>query len=326
MSIHVIANLSARGLKQGFARRTAIRELTSGRATLHETSRLDQLPELLEQIVHDGCELLILGGGDGTFMSGVSALVKAKEQAGHASEGGARNTSHFPVVGLLPLGTVGTVARNFGPAGKPEQLLEQWLSGGELAVVPRPTLRVEARLGVERVERVGFIVGTGLVAQFFDVYEARGATGTGLAAKIAARIFVESFRGGPLATRVLTPTPCELTIDGKLSETRAVSLLLGAVVRDLGLSMKVCYRAGEDPERFHLVASSLPPVRLGRRAPLVMLGREIGGEGSVDRLVRSFDLRFVEPGGRFVLDGDLFSADSFAVRAGPVLPIIGPRR
>ena len=318
MSIHLIANLSARGLKEGSARRAAIRQLTVGRATLHETSRLDELPELLEHILHDGCELLILGGGDGTFMSGVSALVRAKElEVGR---------SHFPIVGLLPLGTVGTVARNFGPAGKPEGLLPQGRSGQALQVIPRPTLRVEARVGAARVERVGFIVGTGLVAQFFDVYEARGATGTGLAARIAARIFVESFRGGPLATRVLTPTPCELTIDGKLSETRAVSLLLGAVVRDLGLSMKVCYRAGEDPERFHLVASSLLPVRLGRRAPLVMLGREIGGEGSVDQLARGFELRFLEPGGRFVLDGDLFRADSFSVVAGPVLPIIGPHR
>jgi diacylglycerol kinase family enzyme len=317
MTTHLIANLEARGLSAG-PMLHAVRRATAKRAVVHETRTVTELVGVVEQILDHGCNFLILAGGDGTFMSGVSALAAAVERRGVP----------FPKIGLLPLGTVGTVARNFGPKGRPLHLLERWLAAPLEAdapvLVPRPSLRVRAWRGDDLEERVGFIVGTGLVARFFDVYEGRGAGGIPLAAQIVARVFVESFGGGPLARRILTPIPCELRVDGARTETRAVSLLLASVVRDLGLSMKVCYRAGEEPARFHLVASSLPPERLGPRAPLVVLGRSIGGDGHVDQLASEVDLRFAEGEGQFVLDGDLFRADRFTIMPGPILPIVGP--
>jgi hypothetical protein len=226
----------------------------------------------------------------------------------------------------LPLGTVGTVARNLGDRRPPAVLLDEWLADpGDVHAVPRPTLRVRAERtdGVE--ERVGFIVGTGLVARFFELYEAGGKGGVPHAGRIVARVFVESFAGGPTAARVLTPIPCELEVDGRRRSLTGVSLLLAAVVRDLGLSMKVCYRAGEDPDRFHLVASGLSPSRLGPRAPLVMMGKNIGGEGHVDELVQRFRVRFTDGEGPYVLDGDSFRADSFEVVPGPLVPIVSAR-
>jgi diacylglycerol kinase (ATP) len=138
-------------------------------------------------------------------------------------------------------------------------------------------------------------------------------------------VFVESFTGGPLAKRILTPLPCELWIDGERHRTTGLSLLCAAVVRDLGLGMKVCYRAAEEADRLHLVASSLAPAKLGPRAPWVMLGKSIGGEDHVDRLVRSFEVRFPSASGPYVLDGDMFRARSVEVSAGPVIAIVGPR-
>jgi hypothetical protein len=170
-------------------------------------------------------------------------------------------------------------------------------------------------------ERVGFIVGTGLVAKFFEVYEAGGATGVPLAGRIVARVFAESFTGGPLAQQILTPMPCELEVDGVVQPVDGVSLLCAAVVRDLGLGMKVCYRAGERADRFHLVASALPPRDLGPRAPRVIMGKTIGGRGHVDDLVERFVVRFPAPDGPWVLDGDMFRARSITVTAGPIVPI-----
>lgn len=315
MSIHIVANLTARGLR-GAPRPAALRDAARGRATLHETTSVSALGPLFERILASDCSFLVLAGGDGTFMSGATALFHAQRSAGRKS---------LPTIGLLPLGTVGTIARNFGPRQPVDELLEAWLSAPERArVVPRPSLLVRSTLGVDVAERVGFIVGTGLVAQFFDEYEARGAGGTLLAGRIVARVFAQSFRGGPLAAKILTPMPCELTIDGERQPNRAVSLLLASVVRDLGLSMKVCYRAGEAPDRFHLVASSLPPTQLGPRAPLVMLGQRIGGHEHIDTLASRAELGFTQGEGRFVLDGDLFRAERFTIEAGPILPIIGP--
>ncbi len=311
MRAHVVANLQARGLASRGDRLDALRAACRGRATLHETESVAELADLMGRIIADAPDLLILGGGDGTFMSGVTAL------APHVAEG------NWPRLGLLPLGTVGTVARNFGDRRPPDVLLEEWLTAPhDVHAVPRPTLRVRAERAGLVEERVGFIVGTGLVARFFELYEAGGAGGVPHAGRIVARVFIESFTGGPTAKRVLTPIPCELEVDGERRSLEGVSLLLAAVVRDLGLSMQVCYRAGEDPDRFHLVASGLSPARLGPRAPLVMMGKSIGGEGHVDELVRRFRVRFAAGDGPYVLDGDSFRADAFEVVPGPLIPIV----
>ncbi|NUP06471.1 MAG: hypothetical protein HOW73_10470 [Polyangiaceae bacterium] len=328
MRVHIVANLTARGLAQKPSRVMRLHETARGRAVVHETSDVASVPSVIENVVSAGVDLLILAGGDGTFMSGVSAV--------HAAVGSGK----WPRVGLLPLGTVGTIARNFGERGEPMALLDRWLSAPDVVyALPRSTLRVTAELDDgAREERIGFIVGTGLVARFFEVYEEGGAGGIPLAGKIVARVFAESFTSGPLAKRILTPMPCELWVDGARMPSTGLSLLCASVVRDLGLGMKVCYRAGEEPDRLHLVASSLPPQRLGPRAPYVIMGRSIGGPGHVDRLVRSFEVRFPRPiafstaeaartpaSGPYVLDGDMFRARSITVTAGPIVPIIGPR-
>lgn len=315
--IHIVANVTARGLSRDRERLSALRQLAQGRATVHETRHVEEVAGVVERVLEGELSLLVLAGGDGTFMSGVTAVDRGVRK----SEQGTRRK--IPRVGLLPLGTVGTIARNLGERGEPLALLKRWLDAPQEAhAIPRPTLRVSSPGGEDRV---GFIFGTGLVARFFEVYEAGGAKGIPLAAKIVARVFLESFTGGPLAKQILTPMPCELWVDGEQQPTTGLSLLCAAVVRDLGLGMKVCYRAGEEPDRVHLVASSLAPHMLGPRAPYVLMGRSIGGDRHVDRLVRDFEVRFPDATGPYVLDGDMFRAKSVTVRAGPIVPIIGPR-
>ena len=98
----------------------------------------------------------------------------------------------------------------------------------------------------------------------------------------------------------------------------AWSLICCAVVRDLGIGMKVTYRAGEDARRPHLVATPMLPQALGPRAPLVLAGKSLGGPDLVDTLAGSFSLDFGSPG-PYVLDGELLSAPRVAVSAGPSL-------
>lgn len=320
---HIVANLTARGLSRHRRHLEGVRDLARGRAALHETASVGELEQVMERVLDEGVDLLVLAGGDGTFMSGVSALVRGMRARGMALGG-----PLVPRIGLVPLGTVGTVARNIGEPGPPLTLLEGWLAAPDrVHAIPRPTLSITATKRDGTVEhRTGFIFGTGLVARFFEVYEEGGANGIPLAAKIVARVFVGSFTGGALSKRILTPLPCELVVEGETMPTSGLSLLCASVVRDLGLGMRVCYRAAEEPDRLHLVASELPPKKLGPRAPWVLAGKSIGGENHVDRLVRSFEVRFGEgTEGPYVLDGDMFRASRVTVAAGPVLPILGPR-
>ncbi len=313
MRIDVIANTNARAYRRDSSLLANIRRVSAGRADVHATSHVDELSTICEQIAHRGSDLVVLSGGDGSFMAGVSALARVYEPR------------PLPRIGLLPGGTVATVARNFGLKGSPVALLERLLTTPQVFGTTRSgTLRVRQTLRGETIERVGFIFGTGLIARFFDLYYADGARGYAGAARIAARIFVDSFYDGPYARRVLTPMPCTIDADDKPLDGDKWSLVCAAVVHNLGIGMKVNYRAGEDLERVHLVASQLAPGLLGPRAPLALLGKPIGGQGHVDKLVTSFVVRF-SPDGPYVLDGDVLRATEVSVCAGPQLDVVSLR-
>jgi diacylglycerol kinase family enzyme len=307
MPIDVIVNRNARRLRDGsslreMVQRAAVRE----GARLHETADLGALETVAEGIARDGTEGVVLLGGDGSYMAGVSALVRALGDA-------------LPPVGLGPGGTVGTIARNFGTGDGAETLLHA-ACAGRVRVERKATLRLE--VPGER-DRVGFIFGAGLVARFFDEYYATPDPGLGTAARIAAHLVAGSFIGSELARRVLGKVRCSLEVDGVVQEGRGWSLVLASVVRDVGLHVLATYRAGEALDRFHVVASGLSPQALGLEAPRVVLGRPMRGTGKVDALAASLRVKFDEPAS-FVLDGELLRGEELVLRAGPALPVMVP--
>ena len=312
MQIDLVVNPHARMVERDGSLLDRLRAVSEGRCDLHVTHSLGELTQLCQRVADRGSDLVLLCGGDGSLMAGVTALSDAF------------GDDSIPPIAPIPGGTAGTVARNWGFSGDPPRCLERLLSRPRRRIV-RPSLRVEAWDGAGNLERrqLGFIVGTGLVAQFFDLYYERNAPGYLGAARIVARIFVESFYGGPVASRVLDPLPCTLQVEGAELEPRAWSLVCCAVVPNLGIHMLVTHRAAEDHERPHLVATPLPPRQLGPRALRVLTGRPIGGRDNVDQLVRKFAIRFPNRG-PYVLDGELLETSRLEVTAGPRLTIMTP--
>lgn len=318
MRIDVIVNSTARRYERAPSLVEQLRAAARGRAVFHATRDLDELASVCAEAASAGSELLVLTGGDGSLMAGTTAVARAFGE-------------RLPRIGFLPAGTAAVVSKNWGIRGEPVALLDRILTRGRaLATITTPTLRVRSQGPLGPEERVGFIFGTGLVAKFFDVYYEDGARGNAGAARIVARIFVESFFGGKYARRVLDPLPCSIEVDGKKLRPDAFSLVCAAVVRDLGLHMIVTHRAAEDPARPHLVVNALPSRRLGWRMPFVLAGKPIGGEHAFDGLASSFEVRFSDPmtgsvaAGPYVLDGDIFKAQSVSVSAGPTLSVVKP--
>jgi len=310
MRIDVIANITARLYRTRPQLIDEVRRIARGSAEVHSTRHVDELSQVCARIAERGTDLVILSGGDGSFMAGVTALARSFGE------------DRLPRIALLPGGTVATVARNFGMKGDPAELCARLLADpSRLVTKRRATLRARESRASGVTERIGFIFGTGLVARFFDLYYAAGARGYGGAARITARIFVESFFDGPYARRVLDPLPCTIEVEGRRLAPDRWSLVCASVVRDLGIGMRLTYRAAEDLERPHLVASPLPARSLGPRAPLVLLGRSIGGRDLFDDLARSFVVRF-SPEGPYVLDGDVLAASEVAVSAGPPIDVV----
>jgi diacylglycerol kinase (ATP) len=312
-AIFVIVNRRARRLRDAsspLSRALAEAARRAG-ATVRETFDPTELEAVAREIADAGPRAVVLAGGDGAYTAGVTALVRAG--------------APLPPIAFAPGGTVSTTARNWGMGGPLVPYVRRLfaaLAEDRARRDERPSLRVSDDAGGDRV---GFIWGAGLVARFFDAYYASPQPGYVGAARIVARIFAGSPFGGELARRVLTPVPCEVSIDGDLQSARGYSLMASSVVRDLGLHMQVLYRAAEDPERVHFVASPLGARMLGPQMPLVLLGKRLLGKDHVDVLAREVRVRFAERDA-YVLDGDVHAAREVTVRAGPRLVLLSAPR
>ena len=316
MRATVIANRRARNLVTEGPLLSELRRPRDG-VTLIETWSLQDLDQAARAI--GDAEVVVLAGGDGSSMAGVTALARA--------------CPVMPSVALAPGGTTGTVGRNWRDAGHGNTLLPprarddvaftrrllDAIARGAVTAKSRPTLSVEANGEAQ----VGFIFAAGLAARFFEIYEAEGSGGNLGAAKIVARIFAGSFVGARLARCVLAPVPVAITVDGAPAPFARASLVAASVVRDLGLHMHLLYRAGASLDRFHTVATPLGAARLGPQMPLVLAGRRLLGPG-VDTLASELVLRFPAGEGAYVLDGELERGDVVRVTPGPVLRVLGP--
>lgn len=292
-------------------RRAIVDAADAGSARIHETHSLDDLAEAARAIAARGTAGVVLAGGDGSYMAGISALSRAF--AGRP----------LPPIAFAPGGTVCTVARNFGLHGRARPSAERLVRAvcsGAARTVARPTLRVLDDAGGDRI---GFIFGAGLVLRFFDAYYGQPQQGLATAAKLVARVFGGSLTGAPFARHVLGPTRCCLRVDGEVHAAREWSLILASVVRDVGLHMIVPYRAAEEMERFHVVASGLPARALGTQLPRALSGRPLLGEPRVDALAQTLRVGFdAGESGGYVLDGDVFRARAAKVEAGPVVTVL----
>jgi diacylglycerol kinase (ATP) len=307
----VLVNLNARKLRDPEFLRHVITDATARLgARLHETRTLEELERVARDIALRGTRNVVLAGGDGSYMAGLSALSRAY------------GAHPLPRIALAPGGTVCTIARNLGMRGGARAWAERVIRAAcddSARAEPRPTLRVRDDRGGERV---GFMFGGGLVMRFFERYYAAPRQGLGAAAGLAARIFAGSFAGSTLARRVLEPTRCSLVVDGALHAATEWSLVLASVVRDVGLHLLVPYRAGEERDRFHVIATGLPPRALGTQLPRVLAGRPLRGKPLVDKLARSLGVTFDRADDGYVLDGDVFRATSAAVEVGPVISVV----
>jgi diacylglycerol kinase (ATP) len=300
-----IVNRKAGGFTRDRGLEGRVRQ-AAGRGTVLATENEAELARAAAQALDSGASPIVLCGGDGTYLAGVTALARA-------ARGGP-----LPPIGFGRAGTVSIVAKNWGARRDVVATVRDVAERPEsLRLTARPTLSVSA----DGEERVGFTFGTGLVARFFEEYDREGSRGNRAALGIVIRIFTDALRGGPYAAKILSPLPCALTADERRLAPEGFSLILASVLRDVGLHMLVAHRAGEDPCRPHLVASPLPPRALAPQWPLVALGRPLVGRDNFDGLVESFRVDFPERG-PFVLDGDTFAAKSVAVRAGPEIVVV----
>lgn len=317
-SVALIINKNARKFLLNSALISQARGMSYAKAKVYVTSSIAELSQVTHELALKNVDRVILCGGDGTYSAGVSALYHAF------------NKESLPVVSLVAAGTVCTIARDIGyQTSSPilhqiDKILHHvYHQHSDTLLIERPTLSIVAK---GNVEKIGFIFGVGLVAAFFDAYESKSNTSFSptpkKAALITARVFLESFFNGPFARKILEPVGCKINVDGHTMDWPASSLVLASVIKNVGLGMRVTYRAGEDVTKPHVIVSGLLPKQLGPRLIRVLRGRSIARsaqEPHFDNLAQTLNVLFSKAQSPYIVDGDLFYAKQITIKAGPVL-------
>ena len=225
----------------------------------------------------------------------------------------------LPKIAILRGGTVNTVAHNVGIKGQPDEILERVVAAyrrGE--EIPHSDLDLLEVNGM-----YGFLFGACMPGRYFEAYYGGPTTGAGWASVLAIRTVASAMVRGQFAKWMFSPIPAELTVDGRVLEQREFTLIVAATVKNVGIGVKVPYLAGTVPGRFHLVASSMPTMKLIGQAARVFAGRPLKGQPHTDTLAKRVEIRFEETQ-TYTLDGDLFRAERIQLAAGPRVSILRP--
>ena len=225
----------------------------------------------------------------------------------------------LPKIAILRGGTVNTVAHNVGVKGKPDQILERVVASyrrGE--EIPHSDLDLLEVNGM-----YGFLFGACMPGRYFEAYYGGPTTGAGWASVLAVRTVASAAVRGQFAKWMFNPIPAEVIVDGQKLEPHEFTLIVAATVKNVGIGVKVPYLAGTVPGRFHLIASSLPMLKLIGQAARVFAGRPLRGQPHTDTLAKKTEIRFQETQ-TYTLDGDLFRAERIQLAAGPRVSILRP--
>src|SRR5262249_2694536 len=179
-------------------------------------------------------------------------------------------------------GTVNTVPHNAGIKGEPAEILERIVASyrrGE--EIPHSDLDLLEVNGM-----YGFLFGACMAGRFFEAYYGGPTTGAAWASVLALRTGASGAGRGAVAEWMFDPISAQLVGDERRLDAPKFTLVVAATVRNVGIGVRVPYQAGTVPGRFHLIASSLPAMRLISQAPRVFAGRPLRGQPHTDTLAR----------------------------------------
>ena len=268
---------------------------------------LDELEETARALYRSAPAVVAVHGGDGTLHLTLSAL------------GRAYGTDPMPPIAILCGGTMNVVAASLAIREHPTVFLSQLVNavrGGEtFTTVRRRCLRIG--------DRLGFLFGNGLMANFLTEYYGTGTYGPARAAWLLTRTVLSAMVGGPFVRRLFRRFEGTVRVDGQdLGEATFVGLVAGTV-REVGLGFKLVHRADEDTERFAMLAIHAPPLSLLSDLWSVHAGRGISTKHAFNAVASTMEVVPRDGAMAYTIDGDLYRHDG--EKDGALTIAIGPR-
>lgn len=297
----IIVNVKAGGVRK---RPWFVRDLQralGSRGEVLPTTTSGELTSAILRAKSKGADAIGICGGDGSNVHTLSAIARCW------------GDTPWPLVSLLPAGTLNTAATNLGikrmhPAG----LVRSILADDEPRIQTRPLVQAN--------DLFGFIFGGQMVARVLDAYYA-GRTGPVGAAWLAARIIGSTAVKSPFARGLFASDSVELSIDDGPWQRHELTTLLAATVAAPAVKLRAMPRAGESG-CFHMIGADCSPTRF-----IPELGRLYAGLPlkalSVDVLAKKVRLRMGDQA-RWTVDGDIFTGPEVTLSATQPVKLLVP--
>jgi len=305
----VIANPRARHLRSHPRLLHGLRHALGPQVELLVPQGLDALDAHAAHLRANPPQVIGLVGGDGTLSRTLTALVRAP------------SSQPLPPIALLGGGTMNTIARSVGAAGRPQHLargLRAHLEGSRpLVPVVRHLLQVDG-------ERMGFLFGNGLFARYIEAYE-EGQPGPVRAAWVLLRAVLSALVGGAFARRLTAPMQATLSVDGRVLREGPLLVAAAGTIDQVGLGFRPFTGAVRQVGALHALGIGCSPFELAFQLHRPLRGLPLDHPDIVEQVGAELVVHG-PPDQPYNLDGDLGRTGPVTtVRVGPAITFLVPR-
>jgi diacylglycerol kinase (ATP) len=286
-----------------------LRELVTEAGEFWETKNINELPKVAEDFLRRKLDILAINGGDGTLHQVLSAFIKVYGE------------TPLPKVMTLRGGTMNTMSNALKIKGQSIGILKAAVQKYREA---EPMKELKQNL-LKINDKYGFMSGAGVVANFLDAYYSYPNPGPWAAVKLVTTGVASGVTGGELAKKLFEPAPIRVTIDGKQLEPEEFSGVLGCTIKEVGLGLKPTFRAGDEPDAFHFIATTISPFAFALRVPGFWFKRDwVHPKVQHSGVTKEVIVEPLKPI-RFTVDGEMYSTRSpLCFSIGPTVSVVTP--
>ena len=307
--IGVIYNPKAGKNKRNNENLFKLKALLQNCGRVRETRTEEDLTEAVHEFKLQEIDIIAVSGGDGTIHRVLSNAIK--------------NYGDAPLPKFMSLrsGTMNTFTNALHFKGTPFDILEKTVAsfkaGKPLREVHQHLMRVD--------DKYGFMTGAGVVSNFLDLYYQSKSPGPKVAAKMIALIIFSTLFRTRYAKDLFRSTRLKVTIDGKMIEEDEFMILLGCVIKEIGLGFKPTHRAYDQPGHFHFIASTMKPLEMITKLPSIWLGKDIVHPAFKHNGIAKEVIIEREGSLQWMIDGDLYVTDKpLHLSVGPTITVAAP--
>jgi diacylglycerol kinase family enzyme len=245
----------------------------------------------------------MVNGGDGTCHLTLTKFIQIYGER------------ELPLIVHMRGGTMNTVARALnGIKGTPEMIMstvaEKYRRHEPFALTERNILKAN--------DWYGFIIGSGLVANFIEMYDEGEERGAIKAAGIILTGVSSAIAGTNYVQKLTKPVRAQISVAGKELPSARYTAILASSLREIGLGFKPTYLGGQKDGAFHFLCGDIPALEIVKNLPKLWLGKPIKTREFYDEVCREVTIKS-DAEFKCLVDGEVYRC------AGEVKITTGPR-